>query len=102
VSRPAPPPPAFPYTTLFRPPRSGRLGVDLGPQRPDDPDPGLPDRGPDRGERRSDRARPAVPRRAGRGGAVAGRTARPAGPRHVRDRKSTRLNSSHAKISYAV
>src|SRR3989442_7541297 len=26
----------------------------------------------------------------------------PFGPRHTRDRKSTRLNSSHVRISYAV
>src|SRR2546430_12083760 len=26
----------------------------------------------------------------------------PAGPEHLRDRKSTRLNSSHSQISYAV
>src|SRR5438445_6384589 len=29
-------------------------------------------------------------------------TSRPASPREHRDRKSTRLNSSHANISYAV
>src|SRR5437660_8938958 len=31
-----------------------------------------------------------------------GRVACPAGPRSVEDRKSTRLNSSHVAISYAV
>src|SRR3712207_7510906 len=39
----------------------------------------------------------------GRGvGRRAGDRARMAGPRPDRDRKSTRLNSSHANISYAV
>src|SRR2546430_13122560 len=62
----------FPYTTLFR------------------------------SERRGDhRARPGdrgVPAGVELGGAVVGRRA----PLPVRDRKSTRLNSSHSQISYAV
>src|SRR5690606_39319620 len=48
-------------------------------------------------------------RREGSGSATApgwrarcGGTARPRTPRPPRDRKSTRLNSSHVKISYAV
>src|SRR3712207_8722630 len=69
----------FPYTTLFR------SGV-RGPRRDRRPDPHLrallePRRPPERGSRG---------RRGGRG----------QGPRG--DRKSTRLNSSHANISYAV
>src|SRR5215203_5655387 len=40
-------------------------------------------------------------RRAGRGPGRGGDRPR-GGGRHVRDRKSTRLNSSHANISYAV
>src|SRR3712207_8143432 len=81
----------FPYTTLFR-----------------------SERGPRRGPTGSDRA--GAPRVAGARGAARGRgpaqvrrAALPrghlvarAGDRHGRDRKSTRLNSSHAKISYAV
>src|SRR5437868_11997498 len=70
-----PPPPIstlFPYTTLFR---SGRRR----PPRPARPDPRRPARasGPARWRRR---------RR----------------PRASGDRKSTRLNSSHVSISYAV
>src|SRR3712207_8663442 len=70
----------FPYTTLFRsvgvrPVAAGQL--DAGgarPDRPDDLDHGVPARDVKLG---------------GIG-------------RHGRDRKSTRLNSSHANISYAV
>src|SRR3712207_8807495 len=69
----------FPYTTLFRSPALGRAvrrprPAGLRPVRP--------------------AARTAGDRLAGRRRAVAGR---PGG-----DRKSTRLNSSHANISYAV
>src|SRR3712207_7137452 len=62
-----------------------------------------------------DRARPLLHRRPGRAAPeLRGRARRPqpaaaaalsacgAGPLPVRDRKSTRLNSSHANISYAV
>src|SRR5690606_40954398 len=84
-----PPPPSstlFPYTTLFRsPPRA--LHVRLH-------------RGHDRAARR---ARPR--RRLHREAVQPGRT-RAQGPRDPgcagEDRKSTRLNSSHVKISYAV
>src|SRR5690606_41452874 len=74
----------FPYTTLFR---SGRRHD--GEER----------RGPQRLRRAAQAGQaahggPEVPAPARRG---AGR----GGPRH-RDRKSTRLNSSHVKISYAV
>src|SRR3712207_8505188 len=68
----------FPYTTLFR---SRAVGDGRGAPR-------ARRRG---GARLGPRAR----RRGGRRGAAAG-------PRGHRDRKSTRLNSSHANISYAV
>src|SRR5690606_42071290 len=77
----------FPYTTLFRSP--GRHGVP--PVR------GQRRRGragtPDGGELRRCRAGARV------GAAAAGLVR---GGRHTGDRKSTRLNSSHVKISYAV
>src|SRR3712207_7238652 len=78
----------FPYTTLFRSAGGGRR------------------RGPGR-DRQDHPAAPvpaSAPRGAGDGGRRAavgeppGRGAGPAAP----DRKSTRLNSSHANISYAV
>src|SRR5688572_32689329 len=63
----------FPYTTLFR------------SRRP---------------RARGERPRPA---RHGGGGALsADRGAAPAAQLHLRDRKSTRLNSSQSQISYAV
>src|SRR3712207_7071847 len=71
----------FPYTTLFRSYLEGRVGRAGGPGRA--------------GRRR-------------RGGAVALRPQQDALRRAgralpcARDRKSTRLNSSHANISYAV
>src|SRR5258707_15117323 len=49
---------------------------------------------------RSGRLRATTPERRRAGGR--GRRARPAGPGRRTDRKSTRLNSSHANISYAV
>src|SRR3712207_7154562 len=66
----------FPYTTLFRSPRSAS---------------GIPD-GQTCARRRPPR-RGASARRGGRGAEDPGRR---------QDRKSTRLNSSHANISYAV
>src|SRR3712207_7068443 len=69
----------FPYTTLFR----SRRGP---PIRHDDP----------RRSRRGRRPR-TLPRHVRRGTADA-----TAGVPAVADRKSTRLNSSHANISYAV
>src|SRR3712207_93344 len=80
----------FPYTTLFRSPRRAplpRRGRRLGAGR----EPALHE-----GERRL-LGRAAV-------GALEGRLAarRRAPPHRVQDRKSTRLNSSHANISYAV
>src|SRR5690606_40560938 len=44
----------------------------------------------------------AVPLRTHAGGAPFGELTVVAAPRRCRDRKSTRLNSSHVKISYAV
>src|SRR3712207_7272794 len=74
----------FPYTTLFRSARSRERGdhrerraVDRQPQEVANPD------GPV-------------------GGREAGEVAEVEHERRVRDRKSTRLNSSHANISYAV
>src|SRR3712207_7007286 len=77
----------FPYTTLFRserggtPSRMGRSGPDGGDDAPKPPAGDTP-------------GRSALTPRHG------------AGPRRpvagARDRKSTRLNSSHANISYAV
>src|SRR3712207_8007772 len=69
----------FPYTTLFRSPARALRRDRLGRRR------GARVRGPRRGER---------PRR---DDALALLLAR-----EHRDRKSTRLNSSHANISYAV
>src|SRR3712207_8047561 len=77
----------FPYTTLFRSPAGRRVaearsagGRGRGPVLP-----------------RATRPRRVV---GPRGGAGRGRRARD--PRRGPDRKSTRLNSSHANISYAV
>src|SRR3712207_6892048 len=80
----------FPYTTLFRSARSAHA-----PRRP-----GLRGGGGDlhgvlvlaRVGARRDR----------RGGACARDVRAPAGAGEPADRKSTRLNSSHANISYAV
>src|SRR5256885_3736436 len=80
----------FPYTTLFR---SATAGAALGP-------PVLP--------RAAARGRHSRPRGAPGGRRHHGPTRTPLDknppepPRGVRDRKSTRLNSSHLVISYAV
>src|SRR2546430_13532678 len=84
----------FPYTTLFR----------------SAADPARPDRGPRRGGagRSAGGAGAIVASSKGRGGPGAGRGRGDALPdvaqRAARagDRKSTRLNSSHSQISYAV
>src|SRR3712207_8508708 len=83
----------FPYTTLFRSEPSSAAGGGRGGRLPHSP--GGPDqrRAPRRGR---DLRRPS---RRGRGQAATGDPGRR--PRD-RDRKSTRLNSSHANISYAV
>src|SRR2546430_7770079 len=72
----------FPYTTLFR---SVERLLDLG---------GLPGERLRRGERRD-----GVARDLERVGVVVGEVI---GHARDRDRKSTRLNSSHSQISYAV
>src|SRR3712207_8592070 len=77
----------FPYTTLFRSKEEGHHDQQRGRQPRVGRQPDHPDRHP-------------RPRRLyGRGGAVPARPRRRG--RRV-DRKSTRLNSSHANISYAV
>src|SRR3712207_8392379 len=80
----------FPYTTLFRSHHgAGRRdgGIHAGV------------RGGRRAVHRRGRERPAA---AGGAGAVAGGLVRNRGRHAAGDRKSTRLNSSHANISYAV
>src|SRR3712207_7538836 len=80
----------FPYTTLFRSAddRGARGGDARGGRRP-----------PLRVRREAARRDQVAPPRAGRGrGRRLSATARSGGE----DRKSTRLNSSHANISYAV
>src|SRR3712207_7037826 len=72
----------FPYTTLFR---SARLAADRAE------DPSRVHRRGRGGEREHGVAGVGVPRLDRAGGRV-----------HGQDRKSTRLNSSHANISYAV
>src|SRR2546422_5309812 len=76
----------FPYTTLFRSPRGARRarGVADGPQRG--------------GAGLLSGARVPRARRAARGD----RSSVSPSPGERRDRKSTRLNSSHGYISYAV
>src|SRR5207245_11521553 len=94
VIRPPPTLPSFPYTTLFRSPdrqpcggvreiswhARARLGTDP--------------------RRRTRRGGWRPPRPAGRAVPRERRGERPLAP--LRDRKSTRLNSSHGSISYAV
>src|SRR3712207_8093155 len=70
----------FPYTTLFRSRRGdARAAVDPGDRRPLH-----------------------HARQGGKGGDRRGRPPAPARDERESDRKSTRLNSSHANISYAV
>src|SRR3712207_8792440 len=83
----------FPYTTLFRSDRSTRVGPSEGVLPPQT----APHASRARLLERRDPGS-AVARRAGRS-----RRAEPQGDREpAPDRKSTRLNSSHANISYAV
>src|SRR3712207_7542942 len=91
--------PLFPYTTLFRSGERvvGRIhGAEMrvAPARRD------LDRVEHRGLGRLRQVgHVGVPNRLARAEAADGL---PVGPEHVGDRKSTRLNSSHANISYAV
>src|SRR3712207_8660875 len=83
----------FPYTTLFRSPRHARPPeppprAELPPGRDHHAMPG---------KDRSSGGRPAITRRAAPALEVS-----PRGAPVCTDRKSTRLNSSHANISYAV
>src|SRR3712207_8360618 len=80
----------FPYTTLFR--SDGGRSTVHGEQRPAQGGSHAPD-----GAHQLHRRHPTA------GDAAHGLSAKPPRPRqdHV-DRKSTRLNSSHANISYAV
>src|SRR5690606_41436111 len=92
----------FPYTTLFRS-ELGRPGGGVGAHHQPPVGEGL--RGAVRGHLVADQHRPAaedalhleveLP-------AVAGDEALHRGVEELGDRKSTRLNSSHVKISYAV
>src|SRR3712207_8873368 len=87
----------FPYTTLFRSDVAQRL-----PQRP--PTSPHPHRLVDRHRRAEPLAGPAAQQRP-RDGQIAGRIADTELTEvddAAQDRKSTRLNSSHANISYAV
>src|SRR2546430_10244001 len=77
----------FPYTTLFRSGRGHRAHDELGEA---DGDEALDERAQRRQPHRRELDRSRTPRRHhARGG-------------RVEDRKSTRLNSSHSQISYAV
>src|SRR5688500_19288989 len=94
-------PPHVPYTTLFRSDASGRLGSRRAERghhrRPADRRAASPDAG-EAGEKRILlRLRPGDRRNDPE--ALAVRLQR---PDHWRDRKSTRLNSSHLVITYAV
>src|SRR3712207_8320482 len=81
----------FPYTTLFRSPREGEGSEGAAGGRD----------AAHVGARRQD---PGEPRRLDRRGrsAQGHQGVEPASHRTHKDRKSTRLNSSHANISYAV
>src|SRR5690606_41947792 len=83
--RTQPRPTLYPYTTLFRSPEV--LGLRLSGRGGETASPRAPPRAPGAARIRWPRGR--LPLRLGR-------------RRRRRDRKSTRLNSSHVKISYAV
>src|SRR3712207_9583718 len=92
----------FPYTTLFRSNRAARRGdrrVELGRLRPaglrGDDEAGHPGGDAD-GARGADDLRELLRQHPGHPRKVT------ASASAARDRKSTRLNSSHANISYAV
>src|SRR2546427_3211259 len=84
----------FPYTTLFRSPAEQKRPLHLPPSR-------RHGQRQDRSLFAGDRPLPAAEKRRHR--ARAGNLAHTADGRTVQgDRKSTRLNSSHSQISYAV
>src|SRR5690606_41220188 len=87
-----PSPPLFPYTTLFRSARIGEACDPHDPRGERDAEIGLAvlELGP---RHRADRLEAAQVAEAAVGSQQTV---------HPRDRKSTRLNSSHVKISYAV
>src|SRR5207249_11374975 len=96
---PPPSPPLLPYTTLFRSPFAAAA---VAHQHLHGIEPGV-----DRGRIDQGREEPAAQQPAphGRQGAVDDREQRGAfcaGAEWLEDRKSTRLNSSHVSISYAV
>src|SRR2546429_88620 len=91
--RPPPSSPLFPYTTLFRPP-SGSAPTMRNRS------PATESSAPTR-QRRPGRTR-ARQRRSSSRAKKSNSTGRPPGSRARTDRKSTRLNSSHGYISYAV
>src|SRR5690606_41131897 len=84
VIRPPPRSTLFPYTTLFRSATRPRSAQPAGSRKGRSPRPRRP-----AGNRARHSDRPAI-------------HATDPQPRTRRDRKSTRLNSSHVKISYAV
>src|SRR5947209_11213147 len=93
MSRPPPISPLFPYTTLFRSFAQSRLSTEILTTYLKDDFEGVPGTGRGPGAAGSGDARI----RGYRGGYLPNRR------REIeRDRKSTRLNSSHANISYAV
>src|SRR5207253_6208505 len=97
ISLPRPPrSPLFPYTTLFRSGASQLRAAALIPAQ------ALPQQSKNRrsirqqGGSKSTVARPTLEQE------ISHSTSRPGHPDKTRDRKSTRLNSSHVAISYAV
>src|SRR5690606_39343684 len=96
-----PTPTPFPSTTLFRSPAGRaplrRLEAHAGTGRPGASGRGVVGEGCLR-----PRLLPRLPGRGGVGVALPGREGWGLLPAWVVDRKSTRLNSSHVKISYAV
>src|SRR5690606_41699232 len=90
ISHPPPEPTLFPYTTLFRSDDAEeRQRDDVHLRMPEEPEQVLVEQRPAVGRVVDVRADDAVGRQAQQRGGQ-------------QDRKSTRLNSSHVKISYAV
>src|SRR5439155_20749843 len=87
----------FPYTTLFRSSTHARDLLALGAGRP-----GSRPRQTRRRRRAVGRGPASRARSVGRHRAGCQPVSLPPGTRAARDRKSTRLNSSHVAISYAV